>query len=133
MKCQICNENLGEFQCSKCGRIVCKEHSKNINGTIYCTDHIPKQDQGDTKEDTKEQAPQENKKKSDTLGAIRTLILTLLALLLGLGFIYYIFQSSIIELFGTEGFLGLAGSIQSSINLMFLGLGGLALVRKQKK
>ena len=120
MKCQICNEKLGEYQCSVCGKVVCKDHSRTVDGKIYCIDHIPAQ--VIEKEETPKPTPSNAEK------AIRNLIITLLALLLGLGAIYYIFQASIIELFGTEGFLGLAGSIQSTINLLFIGIGGLTLL-----
>jgi len=37
MKCQIDNKGIGEYQCSKCGKIVCKKHQKKIDGKIVCT------------------------------------------------------------------------------------------------
>lgn len=40
MQCQICNKNLGEYQCSKCGKIVCRFDEKIINNKVLCIECI---------------------------------------------------------------------------------------------
>lgn len=42
MQCQICGKEPGEYECSVCGKIVCENHHKTINGKVYCTEHVPK-------------------------------------------------------------------------------------------
>lgn len=69
MDCAICGKQPGEWQCSVCGRLVCRAHARTVNGKVYCTEHAP-------------QKP--------ALKQLRTAIWTVAILLIGAGAITYI-------------------------------------------
>ena len=41
MQCYICKQKLGEYECSVCNNLVCKDHYRSVNNKIYCVKHIP--------------------------------------------------------------------------------------------
>lgn len=73
MQCQICNKNLGEYQCSNCGRIVCRFDERIINNKVVCVNCI-------------KAAPSRPKTASDSL---KTVIITVAIIFIAMLFILY--------------------------------------------
>ncbi len=84
MQCQRCGKNLGEYLCSKCGKIVCANCKTQIDGKIICLDdyHSEVPYEGQLK-------PIKTKKRGS--GVLKSLSITLLIVLIGiLGIFFYV-------------------------------------------
>ncbi len=74
MKCERCGKNLGEYLCSVCNRVVCKECKVIKNGKVLCLDCAKPQ-------------------KEENLKGIKKAIYSVLIILIGIAIIYYITNS----------------------------------------
>ena len=79
MQCQICNKNFAEFQCSKCGKIICFQCHTRQNNKILCKGCYS----------SKPEKHKKLKKEPDIKESIKAAILTLLILMGGMLFITY--------------------------------------------
>ena len=105
MQCQICNKNLGEYQCSKCGRIVCMFDEKTIDNKILCLNCIRTA----------------TSKPKTTMNSLKTVILSVAILFAAMLFIFYFITNYIqqmpsiplldifVALFKTAGFFLVSG------------------------
>ncbi len=120
MKCQICGQKEGEWQCSVCGRVVCTDHAIPTPEGVFCAEHAP-QKTGKAKEQAKG---------GQTSGAraLKTLFVTMVILTTGLAAIVLIGQSAISSDPSATQVLPFANAIKTAGNLIVGGVGAFTLL-----
>ena len=116
MKCQICGEKLGEYECSVCGKIVCEDHYKTIKGKVYCINHVP-----GAKEETK-------KPGQEKLSGIKKAIATVVILMIAVIAVYFILNSVVSASPLFSDIIPLLTGFTSLVMLILSGLTGILVL-----